>query len=128
MHAPRLLARFNRVVTNPIQRRWAGVLPSHGIVTHVGRRSGRTYRTPLLCFRRGDRVVFVVGYGLHSDWTRNLLAAGQGELLHRRRRYRMTGIELVEGAAAYPLLPQPIRTVARLFRIDGVVTAAIAPL
>ena len=54
-------------MTNPIQRRWAGVLPLYGIIEHVGRRSGRSYRTPVLTFRRGDTVTFVVGYGLESD-------------------------------------------------------------
>ena len=41
------LARFNKVVTNPIQRRYAGRIPPFAIVEHVGRKSGRQYRTPV---------------------------------------------------------------------------------
>ena len=50
MQLPQLLARFNRHVTNPIQRMWAGWAPSFGILEHVGRRSGKPYHTPLTVF------------------------------------------------------------------------------
>ena len=44
MQLPQRLARFNRYVTNPVQRMWAGWAPSFGILEHVGRKSGKTYR------------------------------------------------------------------------------------
>ncbi len=44
MQLPQWLARLNRYVTNPIQRRWAGRAPSFGILEHVGRKSGKPYR------------------------------------------------------------------------------------
>jgi hypothetical protein len=44
MQLPQWLARFNRYVTNPIQRLWAGWLPLFGILEHVDRRSGKRYR------------------------------------------------------------------------------------
>lgn len=125
MHAPRALAAFNRRVTNPIQRRWAGVIPLHGIIEHVGRRSGRAYRTPVLAFVRGDQVAFLVGYGLQSDWVRNLLAAGQGGLEHRRRHYAMTGVTLVPSPEGRSLLPVPLQLVTRVVGIGDVVTARI---
>lgn len=127
MHLPRALAAFNRRVTNPIQRRWAGVIPLHGIIEHTGRRSGRSYRTPMLTFRRGDRVAFLVGYGLESDWVRNLLAAGAGGLVHRRRRYDLSGVALVRAPAGRALLPLPLRLLTRLAGIGDVVTARITP-
>jgi hypothetical protein len=40
MQLPQRLARFNRHVTNPIQRMRAGWAPSFGILEHVGRKSG----------------------------------------------------------------------------------------
>lgn len=127
MHAPRALARFNRHVTNPIQRRWAGVIPLHGIIEHTGRRSGRTYRTPVMCFRSGDRVTFVVGYGLESDWLRNLLAAGGGGLTHRRRHYRMSELELVPAPEGRAHLPAPLRVLTRVVGAGDVLTATITP-
>lgn len=125
MHAPRALAAFNRRVTNPIQRRWAGVIPLHGIIEHTGRRSGRPYRTPVLAFVQGDRVSFLVGYGLQSDWVRNLLAAHQGGLEHRRRHYAMSDVTLVPSPEGRVLLPAPLRLLTRVFGIGDVVTARL---
>ena len=50
MKLPQRLARFNRHVTNPIQRMWAGWAPSFAIIEHLGRRSGKRYRTPVNVF------------------------------------------------------------------------------
>ncbi len=112
-------------MTNPIQRRWAGVIPLHGIIEHTGRKSGRVYRTPLLTFRRGDRVAFIVGYGLVSDWMRNLQAAGGGGLEHRRRHYRLSEIELVRSPGGLAYLPLPFRALSRIVGIEAVLTARI---
>ena len=83
MQLPQRLARFNRHVTNPIQRLWAGWAPSFGILEHVGRRSGRAYRTPLSVFTTDDGVAILLTYGPDRDWLKNLTAAGGG----RMRRY-----------------------------------------
>lgn len=47
----RWLARFNIVVTNRITSLFAGWLPGFGILTHVGRKSGKVYQTPVNVFR-----------------------------------------------------------------------------
>ena len=90
MQLPQWLARFNRYVTNPIQRLWAGWIPAHGILEHVGRRSGKPYRTPLMVFNAeiGGRpgVAIVLSYGPNRDWLKNITAAGGG----RMRRHGKT--------------------------------------
>src|SRR5438552_18964727 len=48
----RWVAAFNLAVTNRITSRFAARLPGFGIVTHVGRKSGKVYRTP----KRGWRA------------------------------------------------------------------------
>jgi hypothetical protein len=42
----RWLAKINIAFTNRITGQFAGWLPGFGIVTHVGRKSGKVYRTP----------------------------------------------------------------------------------
>lgn len=120
MHLPRALARFNRHVTNPIQRRWAGVIPLHGIVEHSGRRSGRPYRTPVLVFARENGFAITIGYGLDSDWVRNLLAAGGGGLVHRRVHYTLSNPRMLTGPPALAALSPGYRVFARLARVEGV--------
>lgn len=46
--ALRWLAKINIAVTNRVTSLFAGWLPGFGILTHVGRRSGKVYRTPEL--------------------------------------------------------------------------------
>jgi deazaflavin-dependent oxidoreductase (nitroreductase family) len=76
MQLPQRLARFNRYVTNPIQRLWAGWAPGMGILEHVGRKSGKQYRTPLGVFPTDDGVVIVLTYGPDRDWLKNITATG----------------------------------------------------
>ena len=121
MRLPRLLARTNRRVVNPIQRRYAGVIPWHGLVEHSGRRTGTLYRTPLLVFPVPGGFSMIVGYGLASDWVRNLLAADGGALQHRRRRYVLSAPKLLRGEDAYRALPRTVGRLARLARVEGVI-------
>jgi len=47
----RWVAAFNLALTNRITSRFAARLPGFGILTHIGRKSGRVYRTPVNIFR-----------------------------------------------------------------------------
>lgn len=90
MPLSRRVAAFNARVTNHITRPFAGWLPGFAIVTHVGRRSGRTYRTPVNLFRDGERFVVALTYGRDSEWVKNVMSAGGCTL-----RTRRTTIEVV---------------------------------
>lgn len=48
----RWLAQINIAVTNRITGLFAGWLRGFGILTHVGRKSGKVHRTPGTCFER----------------------------------------------------------------------------
>ena len=52
----RFVSRFFNGLTTPI----APWLASFGVVVHIGRRSGKTYRTPIDRFRRGERYYFAL--------------------------------------------------------------------
>ncbi|MFC5750459.1 nitroreductase family deazaflavin-dependent oxidoreductase [Actinomadura rugatobispora] len=86
----RAVARFNRRVTNPIQRLWAPHLPYFALIEHTGRKSGRSYRTPVMAFVEGGTISVMLNYGAESDWVRNVQAAGSAGVRHRGRRYRLT--------------------------------------
>ena len=74
MPIPRGVARFNRRVVNRITRPIVGWLPGFALLCHTGRRSGRTYRTPIMAFRGGDGYRIALTYGVETDWVRNVLA------------------------------------------------------
>jgi deazaflavin-dependent oxidoreductase (nitroreductase family) len=89
MPIPRVVARLNRVGVNRITKRICPWLPGFGVVLHRGRRSGRTYQTPVNVFRSDGGFVLALTYGAESDWVRNVLAAGGCELHTGGRRYEL---------------------------------------
>lgn len=102
MQLPQRLARFNRHVTNPIQRMWAGWAPSFGILEHVGRRSGKPYRTPLSVFSTDDGVAILLTYGPDRDWLKNITAAGGAELRRHGKTFAVTNPRVMSRDEAAP--------------------------
>jgi uncharacterized membrane protein len=52
----RWLAKINIAVTNRITSLFAGWLPGFGILTHVGRKSGKLYRTPASVLSKAEPI------------------------------------------------------------------------
>jgi len=77
------------VSLNPVVRLVAPRLPILGLVVHRGRKSGRRYETPVMVFRNGDQFRIALTYGgEHTEWVKNVLAAGGCELRTGGRRYK----------------------------------------
>lgn len=94
MSYPRWLAHFNKRIINPGQIR-KGRYP---VVTHVGRASGKPYRTPLDAYPTRTGYVLVARYGPNSDWVRNVLAADTATLRisgedHQLQAPRLVGLD-----------------------------------
>jgi deazaflavin-dependent oxidoreductase (nitroreductase family) len=126
MPLPKALARFNLVVTNPIVRNVAGRLPGFAIVTHVGRRSGRVFRTPVNLFRQGDRYVIALTYGADSQWVRNVLAAGEADIETRGQRLHLVEPEIVHDPSRSHV-PAPIRPILGAVGVDDFMLLRRAP-
>lgn len=101
MRVPRRIAQFNKQVTNPLARAITPWLPNLGTLEHVGRKSGKRYRTPLLVFKTHDGYAILVGYGRQTDWLKNVLAGGPVALHKRGRVVALTNPRVVsKGEAA----------------------------
>lgn len=108
MPAPRWMARVNRRFTNRVTGTFSPFLPGFGVVLHEGRRSGRSYRTPVNVFRSRDGYLVALTYGADADWVRNVLAHGGCELLTRGRRIRCRNPRLVHDDSRHGV-PPPVR-------------------
>jgi len=117
MPLPKRLARFNRLVTNPVLGPVARRLPGFAIVSHIGRRSGHVYRTPVNLFRAEDRYVIALTYGSDSQWVRNVLAAGAVDIETRGQRLHLVEPEVVHDAQR-SLVPKPVRRILRLANVS----------
>jgi deazaflavin-dependent oxidoreductase (nitroreductase family) len=114
---PKVLARFNRAVTNPVARVIAGWLPPFAIVTHRGRASGTVYRTPVFAFRTRGGLAVALTYGADTDWVENVLTAGDAVVERLGGRYRYTAPRIVRGEAGMRMMPWLVRAPLRLFGV-----------
>lgn len=113
MPMPRWWGQINKRVFNPRELR-RGVRP---VLTHVGRSSGRTYRTPLDAHPVDGGYLFVLVYGSGSDWVRNVLAAGHARLTIDGGELELTAPRLVDEDEAWLALPDTVTRPPRLLRI-----------
>lgn len=131
MQMPQGLARFNRHVTNPVQRLWAGWLPPFAIVEHVGRRSGKSYRTPVNAFSAEvdgkPGVAILLTYGPDRDWLKNLTAAGGGRMRRNGKGFGIADPQVVtKDEAAAHVSPRVRGIFARLPFEDAVLLTKTA--
>lgn len=112
--------RFRRFVNhyiNPVTRPVARKLPSFAILTYRGRNTGRTYRTPINVFQRGNDYFFFLTYGSDVQWVKNVLAAGSCSIETRGRVVELFEPELITDPELRPA-PRHVRFVER--RVAGV--------
>jgi deazaflavin-dependent oxidoreductase (nitroreductase family) len=121
MHFPRVMRRVNRVFTNPLMRTVAWLVPPLAVVHHVGRTSGRHYRTPVVAFRSAAGFVVPMTYGRDVDWARNVVRAHGCELEQTGRRFTLRNPRVVGFPAAAPHLPAVARSALRLANFPGYV-------
>lgn len=113
-------------IINPVTRLFAGRLPGFAILTHVGRMSGRTYRTPLNVFQRDGDYIFALTYGSDVHWVKNVVAAGGGRLQVRGRTVELTDPRLFVDPKGR-LVSRPVRLFLRLMRVSEYLRLSPAP-
>ena len=112
MPIPKWVARMNRFATNPLARMVAGWAPGFAIVRHRGRKSGRTYSTPVNIFEIGGReggFAIALTYGADVDWLKNVMAAGGCTVRYRRREIDLTDPEFIGTSEGMELMPALVR-------------------
>ena len=106
----KLLKRYNDTT-----RKISGTeRPSWCLLTHVGRRSGNTYQTPLGAYPYGDGFLLPLGYGTQTDWYRNIMAAGTCELAWKGQTHQLERPELISGPDVLHAWPMRERITLRL--------------
>ncbi len=113
----RWLAKINIAFTNRITSLFAGWLPGFGILTHLGRKSGKVYRTPINVFRASNGFIIALTYSSQSEWVKNVLAAGGCELKTRRKKYQLSAPQVVRDPTRRRF-PVPVRIVLRIVGAD----------
>ena len=86
------------------------------IVRHLGRKTGRTYETPLILARLGDDFVAELTYGPEVQWYQNVVAAGRCTVVYNGTEYEISGIGPLDREAGLRAFGNPAALILRLLR------------
>jgi deazaflavin-dependent oxidoreductase (nitroreductase family) len=117
-----LARRLNPLVL-PLTRR----LPPFAVLHHRGRRTGRSFDTPVQAYSTRDGWLVALAYSHNAPFALNLMAAGGGEMTRAGRRYRITNPRRA-GREALDLLPALFALEMRTVGIDEFLQFDAAPL
>ena len=118
---------FTTKVFNRFSRRFVHRLPGFAIIGYRGRKSGKSYRTPMNAFRHGDTYVFALTYGPEVQWVKNVLAAGEADLQVGSRHIPLSRPELFADPTRR-LTPQPIRFFLGVMRVHWFLRMSAPPV
>jgi deazaflavin-dependent oxidoreductase (nitroreductase family) len=124
MPLSRRMAKFNRRLTNHLTCHIANWAPGFALIEHVGRRSGRVYRTPVNVIKGQGRYIFALTYG-DSEWVKNVMANGGCVIETRRHRIQLAKPERFRDPSRH-FVPVPARWVLKLVDVEDFV--ALRPL
>lgn len=113
MPIPHAVTQLNKKYVNRVLVHLAG----HGWfveLEHVGRRSGRTFRVPIMAFDGGEVVTIALTYGPGVDWLANLRAAGGGRMHLRDELLVLGAPSSLSEAQGRARMPQPPRALLPL--------------
>jgi deazaflavin-dependent oxidoreductase (nitroreductase family) len=92
---------------NPVLRPLARWMPPLAVLHHQGRKSGKSFETPVQAFRTKNGFIVGLAYSSNANWAQNILAAGSGEISRGGRRYVLSAPR-ERGSEARDDLPAPI--------------------
>jgi deazaflavin-dependent oxidoreductase (nitroreductase family) len=109
-------------VTRPLALRSAGKRGSNtSVIRHVGRRSGRTYETPVVAVQHGDGFLIALPYGDRTDWLKNILAEGSATVISDGRSYDVDRPEVIPMTEATTYFRPKEQRLHRRFRVESAV-------
>lgn len=121
------LRTFNKYVFNPAMLQLAGRKHWYaGVIRHTGRRSRKSYVTPVVADRVTDGFIVPLPYGTGVDWLSNVLAAGEATVTVGGQTYDVVEPEVIDAAVALPQLSERRRRAYARFGIDNFVKVRLA--
>ena len=98
------LRRFNKYVTNRIMMLFAG-RRVYAVVIHVGRKSGKSYKTPVVAVPIKGGFIMPLPYGSDTDWCLNVLAASHCTVEVNKEIHEVSKPVIIDAEAALPAFP-----------------------
>ncbi len=122
---------INKHYINPLMLKFAGRRYSpQAIVYHKGRKSGRSYATPIVVEPVTNGFIIPLPYGTDVDWCRNILAGGQCTIQWHGNNYTAVEPVLVDVADIISELSQMRQKIFHMLGVKNVLkvrTSTITP-
>jgi deazaflavin-dependent oxidoreductase (nitroreductase family) len=121
-------------VLNPMIRAVAGrrLMSMAALLSHRGRRSGRIFRTPVGAHVVGIDCLVPLTFGSESDWSKNVRAAGSGQLRWKGRDFDLRAPSVHRSTDIRPMVkktfPAPVRAGFKILGIKGFLYAQAIPV
>jgi deazaflavin-dependent oxidoreductase (nitroreductase family) len=112
---------------NPFVLRVAHLLPFYCVIEHCGRKSGRSYRTPLAVIPVKGGFLLPLAWGHEPQWFQNLVHAGGATLEWRGVPYAIEQPVPTSWEEASASLNAVQRTFAPVFGVKSFVRVAATP-
>jgi deazaflavin-dependent oxidoreductase (nitroreductase family) len=103
---------LNRLTSRLARAGWG----PFALVRHVGRKSGKTFETPLILARVPEGFVAELTYGDEVNWYRNFVAAGGGTVIVGPREWTIVSVEPLEADRGLAAFGNPAALVLRILR------------
>jgi deazaflavin-dependent oxidoreductase (nitroreductase family) len=111
--------RLNRSVTNPRMMRTAGTAETQtSVIAHIGRKSGRSYETPIDIIETSTGLLVALPYGTRADWVRNVLDAGSATVVTHGERVDVKSPNIVAISDVAGSIPRGTMRMLRLFGVS----------
>jgi deazaflavin-dependent oxidoreductase (nitroreductase family) len=119
---------FNKRVTNKVLIHISGKKFGHfAILGHVGRKSGRLYRIPIIAEPCENGFVIAMTYGKKVDWYENVIARGGCSLYWKKKEYSLVNPELIDKEIGLLAFPSILRSALRKAGIEYLLRLDIQP-
>ena len=106
--------------TRPLAMRTAGKVGSNtSVIRHIGRRTGRTYETPIVAVEHDDGFLIALPYGERTDWMKNVLATGKAAIVTRGQTYEVDQPQIVPMIEATAHFGPKEQKLHRRFGVDS---------
>lgn len=108
-HIPAFVTPYNKLLVRTIAGRCV-----YALLRHRGRKSGKSYVTPVMAWHTKGGMLIPLAWGPASDWYRNLIAAKNCDVQINGRWYHCADPVLIQRDQALSLLSLAARMVVRL--------------
>jgi deazaflavin-dependent oxidoreductase (nitroreductase family) len=109
------IVTINKYIINPLFRHLAGKTNTwFALVYHVGRKSGKTYQTPIIVRQVDEGFIVALTYGPTASWYQNVLAAKKCKIFWHRKKYAIQAVEMVTQEQGLQAFPPLLRNILKL--------------